>query len=260
MRALSALYGAVACGLFFSVFLVLIAFVGDLPIPKTVDRGGQVGTPPAGAVAIDLLLLGLFAVQHSAMARSGFKQQWTRIVPTAVERSTFVLATSLILLLLFWQWQPIPAVVWSVENPVGGAVLHAVFWLGWLLVLLSIFLIDHFALFGLCQAFARLRGRTPSEPGIRTPLLYRWVRHPLYLGFFLAFWAAPVMTVGHLLFAAVMSVYILIAIRFEERDLIATFGERYGRYREQVPMLIPRLGLRHLGASGTHDAPPRSGA
>lgn len=236
---LSFLYGIVAYGAGFVTLLYLIGFCGNLPVPTSVDRGLAASWPEA--VCVDLLLLGLFGLQHSVMARRSFKRAWTRIVPSAVERSTFVLATSLALALLFWQWRPIPApIFWQVEWPVAVHLLMATFWLGWALVLLSTFLINHFELFGLQQVFARLVGRQMPAPQFRTPLLYRYVRHPLYLGLLLSFWSVPVMSAGHLLFSAGASAYILIGVAFEERDLLAQFGERYRRYREEVGMVLPR--------------------
>lgn len=230
-------YGGLVYLVFLVTFPYAIAFIGNLPVPKTVDSGdpGPIGL----ALVIDTLLLGLFAIQHSVMARPAFKRWWTRLVPEPVERTTYVLLTSLVLLLLYWQWRPIPASVWSVTNPAGALLLQAMFWVGWGIVLLSTFLINHFELFGLRQVYARLRGKMLPPPVFRTPLLYRQVRHPLYLGFVVAFWAAPTMTVGHLLFAVATTGYILIAIRLEERDLIALFGDQYRRYRQQVSMLIP---------------------
>jgi len=232
---LSIVYAVVVYVFFLATFCYAIGFVGNLAVPKSIDSG------PAGplgeALAINVALLGLFAVQHSIMARRWFKAAWTRVVPPALERSTYVLAAALCLAALLWQWRAIPApVIWSVESPLATGMLQAVFWLGWGVLLLATFLINHFELFGLRQAFA---GAEMPPAQFRTPLLYRYVRHPIYLGFVLAFWAAPVMTAGHLLFASGGTGYILVGIWFEERDLVAQFGERYHRYREQVGMLVP---------------------
>ena len=220
-----------------------IAFTGNLFVPKSIDTGAPV--PLAEALIVNLLLLGLFAVQHSVMARRSFKRWSARIVSPAVERSTFVLATSLVLALLLWQWRPISEpVVWSVQSAIGTDLVRAVFWLGWAVMLSSSFLINHFELFGLRQVFARLAGRELPEPVFRTPFFYRYVRHPLYLGLLLGFWAAPVMTAGHLLFSIGCTGYILVGIWFEERDLIAQFGDRYRHYRNQVGMLLPSRRAR----------------
>jgi methanethiol S-methyltransferase len=234
---ISVLYGAVVYVIFLATFLYAIAFVGNLPAPKTIDSG-EPGSL-AAALIINTLLLGLFAAQHSVMARPAFKRWWTRFVPHPVERTTYVLLASLAHILLYWQWRPMPQLVWSVTNPAGMAILQAIFWSGWAMVLVSTFLINHFELFGLRQVYARLRGRQLPQPEFKTPSLYKTVRHPLYLGFLLAFWATPSMTVGHLLFAAATTGYILIAIQLEERDLIDSFGDQYRRYRSQVSMLVP---------------------
>ena len=233
----SVLYGSVAYTLFLGTILYAIAFVGGLPVPKTIDSGAPGPLPLA--LIVNTALLGLFAVQHSLMARPAFKRWWKAIVPDSVERSTYVIFSSLALVLLFWQWQPMLQPIWSVTDPTGVVILRVVFWAGWALVFLSTFLINHFELFGLRQVWCRLTGKTLPPPAFRTPSLYRHVRHPLYLGFVMAFWATPVMTAGHLLFAAGATGYILVGIWFEERDLIHQFGDRYRRYRDEVGMLLP---------------------
>lgn len=238
-KAASLLFALVAYATFFATFLYLIAFVGNLPlVPVTVDRGPD--SPLGVALVLDLALIALFGLQHSIMARQGFKKAWKRIVPEPAERSVYVLAASLALILLFVFWRPIEGTVWSVTGT-AAYLLWALFALGWLIVLLSTFLINHFELFGLQQAWFHLRQRQAAAPQFRQPLLYKLVRHPLYAGFFLAFWATPQMTYGHLLLALGMSVYMLVAIRYEERDLVGLFGRDYEDYRKRVGMLTPRM-------------------
>jgi protein-S-isoprenylcysteine O-methyltransferase Ste14 len=231
------LYGILAYVVFLASTLYAIGFVGNLVVPKTIDSGEP--SPLSEALLINTLLLGLFAIQHSVMARQGFKRWWTRFVPPSVERSTYVLFSSLALLVVFWQWRPIPELVWTVENPIAATALNAVFWFGWGMVIVSTFLISHFEFFGLAQVLARFLERQLPEPVFKTPFLYRRTRHPLYLSFLLAFWSAPAMSLGHLLFSLATTAYILAAIRLEERDLIQLFGDQYRRYRREVPMLFP---------------------
>ena len=238
---LSLCYGVVAYVFSLATILYAIGFTGNVAVPKTIDNGASV--PLIDALVINMLLLCVFAVQHSVMARKSFKRWWTRIVPAAIERSTYVLAATLALALLLWQWLPIvDPVIWNVKHGALVVALHVVFWLGWIVLLISTFLINHFELFGLSQVVSQALGHTMPTPEFRAPFFYQRVRHPIYLGFLLAFWATPYMTAGHLLFAVSTTGYVLIGIYFEERDLIAQFGDRYRHYREQVGMLIPWPG------------------
>ena len=237
--AFALIYGIVCYVAFFATFLYAIGFIGDFVVPKTIDSGTP--GPAAQAVLVNMALLAVFALQHSVMARQGFKRAWTRIVPQPVERATYVLASSAALWLLFAFWQPIPAVVWQVHG-FAAAALQALFFLGVLTVLYATFLIDHFDLFGLRQVVLYFRGTPYTEKRFATPSLYRHIRHPLYVGWFMTFWFTPVMSAGHLLFAAVASAYILVAIIFEERDLLALLGDDYRRWRERTPMFVPRVG------------------
>ena len=241
-RTLAVVYGSLCYTLFLVVFLYLIGFVGGIFVPRSVDDA--LVAPLGWAVAIDVVLVTLFAVQHSVMARPAFKKWWTRIVPEPIERSTYVLIASLVLALMFWQWRELPTVIWDVAWQPARLAVWTLFWLGWATVLASTFMIDHFELFGLKQVFAAWRARESVDTGFRATLLYRVVRHPLMLGFIVAFWAAPTMTAGRLLFAAVMTGYILLALQIEEHDLMAALGTQYAEYRRRVPMLIPGLGRR----------------
>jgi methanethiol S-methyltransferase len=236
------LYGIASYAVFLVSFLYAVGFVGNLWVPKSIDSGSAGSL--AEALVIDAFLLGIFAIQHSVMARPAFKRWWTRIIPHESERSTFVLVSSLLLLLLYWKWQPITAPIWHVESEAGRIVLMGVSWLGWGIVFFSTFLINHFNLFGLQQVFAALRKRDLPDPEFRTPLLYKLVRHPLMFGFLLVFWGTPDMSAGHLLFAVMTTGYILVALQFEERDLIRLFGMAYQEYRRRVPMLVPFLPKR----------------
>jgi protein-S-isoprenylcysteine O-methyltransferase Ste14 len=239
MRLLALGYGGLAYLIFVGTFLYAIGFVAQAVVPKTIDSGPA--SPWPAALLINLALMSIFAVQHSGMARQGFKKLFARFASPAIERSTYVLLASLTLILLFWQWQPMPAVVWNVENPVLAGLVTACGALGWLIVLYSTFLISHFELFGLTQVVAHFAGRMAEPVKFKTPGLYRLIRHPIYLGFIIAFWSAPTMTLGHLLFAAVTTAYIFVGIYLEERDLVSLFGNKYRRYRERVAMLLPGL-------------------
>jgi methanethiol S-methyltransferase len=252
-RILFFAYGCAAYLLFLGTFLYAIAFVGGFAVPVTLD--GPATTPFAAALAIDAALLAVFAIQHSVMARPWFKRWWTQIVPWSIERSTYVLFASLALDLLFWQWRPLGGVVWSVDNPLLRTAIWTLFAFGWLQVLVITFYIDHFDLFGLRQVWLYLRGKQYTRVQFATPVPYRMVRHPLYLGFMIAFWAAPTMSVTRLVFAAATTAYILIAIQFEENDLSHEHGAAYLEYRRRVPMLLPGLGARNAGSK---DPAPRT--
>ena len=231
------LFGAVAYLTFLITILYAIGFVSGLVVPKAIDSGAKSAT--FEAIAVNLALMSLFAIQHSVMARKWFKQWWTQFIPSAVERSSYVLCASLTLLLLFWQWRPMPTIGWHIEEPEMAAVVTGLSFVGWAIVFTSTFLINHFELFGLHQVANNLAGREMPTPVFRTPFFYKLVRHPIYLGFIIAFWAAPTMSAGHLLFAAVTTAYIFVGILLEERDLVGMFGDEYRRYRERVSMLVP---------------------
>jgi protein-S-isoprenylcysteine O-methyltransferase Ste14 len=241
-RILFFAYGILSYLIFLATFLYAVCFIGNFAIHGTLD--GAANGPLAVSFAIDAGLLTLFALQHSIMARKWFKDWWTRMVPKPIERSTYVLFSSLALILLFWQWRPLGGVIWSVENPAAVLILRGLFAFGWGLVLISTFLINHFDLFGLQQVWLHLRGRSTQAMRFVTPGPYRLVRHPLYVGWLFAFWMTPVMTLAHLLFSIATTAYILLAIQFEERDLVREHGENYKAYRRSVPMLIPFTGRR----------------
>lgn len=243
MKRLAALlYGMFCYLIFFGTFVYAIGFVANVGVPKSIDSGAPVDV--WASLAINVGLLALFGIQHSVMARPAFKRWWTRFVPEHVERSTYVLFASLALILLYWQWRPMAEPIWSITTEPYRTLLWVGLGLGWTLVLVSTFMISHAHLFGVRQVADYFGRRTPSQPGFQTPGLYRQMRHPIMTGFLIAFWSTPDMTLGHLLFAVITTGYILVALRLEERDLIAAFGERYRRYREQVPMFFPRLAPR----------------
>lgn len=245
-RYLAVGYGALSYLMFLAAFGYAIGFVSNIAVPRSIDHG--IAAPVAQAVAVNVLLLGLFAVQHSVMARPAFKRWWNRFVPEPIERSSYVVLASGALFVLYWQWRTMPAVIWDIASPAARLGLWSLFWLGWATVLAATFMINHFELFGLRQVYLALRRKTVGDTGFRTTLLYRLVRHPLMLGFIIAFWATPTMTAGHLFFAIGTTAYILIAIQFEEHDLTAALGAQYRQYRSDVPMLIPRP-CRHVQQS-----------
>ena len=247
-RVTTFFYGVFCYLIFFGTFLYAIGFLGNFTVPKSIDSGRTI--PLGEALLINAALLAVFAVQHSVMARPAFKRMWTQIIPKQAERSTYVLLSSLALIVLFRLWQPMGGVVWNVEQPVFSAVLYGLFALGFLVVLVSTFLINHFDLFGLRQVYLYLRGREYTQLRFGTPILYRHVRHPLYLGWLLAFWATPTMTIAHLVFAVATTAYIFIAIQLEEKDLIDIYGNDYRRYRESVPMILPvRIAKNQLSSN-----------
>ena len=244
-KFLALLYGVVSYFIFLGTFLYAIGFVGNYLVPKSIDSGIQGGT--SNALLVNILLLSLFAVQHSVMARQGFKKWWTKIIPKSIERSTFVLISSLVLILLFYYWRPVEGVVWNVENTLLASLLSTLFFIGWFIVLLGTFLINHFNLFGLQQVYLNMKNSEPKPPQFVKPLFYKVVRHPLMLGFIIAFWATPHLTVGHLLFALATTGYILVAIQLEERDMVRFHGEEYKRYQQEVSQIVPLPPKKQVG-------------
>lgn len=249
-RSLIVAYGAAAYLLFLGAFLYLIAFVGNLVVPRTVDHG--LSAPIGQAVLVNVLLVAAFGVQHSVMARPTFKAWWTRFVPTSIERSTYVALSSAVLVLLYWQWRTMPAVIWDVRQSAARLAVWAVFWLGWGIALASTFMVSHFDLFGLRQVYLAWRGKPYTHIGFHARWLYRLVRHPLMLGLLIAFWAAPTLTAGHLLFSIGMTGYVLIALQMEERNLVDALGDQYRDYRREVPMLVPHPARHPAETVGQH--------
>jgi protein-S-isoprenylcysteine O-methyltransferase Ste14 len=248
-RGIAFLYGVVCYGIFFLSFLYLIGFLGNLLVPRSIDVGPVASI--STAFLINFALIALFGIQHTVMARPAFKDKWTKIIPKSIERSTYVLITSLILILLYWQWRPMGGVIWEAEAAWAQYLAWAVFFGGFGIVLLSTFIIDHFDLFGLRQVWLNLRQKEYTSSGFKVTFFYKFVRHPLYVGWIMSFWGTPRMTTGHLLFALGMTAYILIAIRYEERDLVEILGDDYAQYRKKVPMLIPKFGKGHDTVKGT---------
>jgi protein-S-isoprenylcysteine O-methyltransferase Ste14 len=255
-RWLFFIYGVASHLLFFAIFVYMAGFVGNWLVPKTIDSASEGSV--AAAVLIDLALLGLFAAQHSIMARPGFKRVWTRIVPTEIERSTYVLISCIVTAVLMWQWRGIDEIVWNVQQPALRAALWGLFVVGWFMVPAVSLMINHFDLFGTRQVWLYLRGRKQELLPFRVPMLYKRMRHPLYIGWATAFWATPTMTAGHLLFAGGLTIYMALAALVEERDLIAHFGRQYEEYRRRVPMFIPRLTGRKMPT--VNDRPAREPA